>query len=223
MRSPLRSLALLLSLLTLAACTGPGASEHPVTEIETVWKIDQISPWEVEEDLCAGGASASPYELPDGPDHFICEYPGDEVRACALDGVGDSVTCIVGGVGHQMIRFDSPTAAAGLELEEYDGEPLPLSVTLEDGRYCWPMLPEAREFWTNEEYSAPPGMTVWYECSHGQNLLSPGDPAESFSRGERWTVQLWPQDTEGMDYPIEPETVGVTSARFADHENPTSP
>ncbi|MCL6424168.1 hypothetical protein Bequi_12400 [Brachybacterium sp. JHP9] len=223
MRKLLSATAMLFSVLMLAACTSLGASLHPVTEIQTVWEIDDIPPWQVEEDLCADGASASPYELPDGPDHFICEFPDEGVRACALDGVGDSVTCIVGGVGHKMIRFDSPTAAAGLELEEYDGEPQPLSVRLEDGKYCWPMLPGAREFWVNEDYSAPPGMTVWYECTKGYNLISPSGPAETFTRGERWTVQLWPQDTEGMDYPIQPETVGVKSARFADHEHPTLP
>ncbi|MCL6424169.1 hypothetical protein Bequi_12405 [Brachybacterium sp. JHP9] len=221
MHSHLRPLALSLTILMLAACTGPGTSDGTpqerageVTSLLTTWVQDDWQVEEIDEDLCAGGAAASPYELADGSDHVICGDYALGARACALDDDGATMTFIVDAIDQTALRFRSSSAAAGLDAEGTRSQPMPLALMLVGDVSCEPRDSPA-------DASDPPALTVlpdgtdsWYRCSDGSVLLSGGGADDTFDRGERWTVQRYAEGGES-------ETVIVDWAMFADHANPT--
>lgn len=216
----LRALALTFSLLMLAGCTGSGDDGTPheqageVTSLLTVWAEDDWEIQELDEDLCAGGAAVSPYALTGASDHVICGDYALGARACALDDDGATMTCIVDALDRTALRFRSPSAAAGLDLEGTAGQPMPLALKLVDDVDCEPRDSPA-------DATKPPALTVlpdgtdsWYRCDDGSVLLSDGGAEDTFERGERWSVQRYAEGGE-------PETVIVDWAMFADHVKPT--
>lgn len=178
----------------------PTAEEESVPEVsptavETLWIDGSWTVETVEDDFCEmGGGYATPYS--EQEDLFLCGPTAVGAEACALE--DGTVRCIVDPVGRQAIEFDSPTAPE--QVDPREGEAIPMLVTLPDDVTCATVSHDHDQHWD--------GMFSWYRCDDGSELLTTEDIADTFERGETWTVQ------RSMDKG-EPESTAVITAVFA--------
>lgn len=150
------------------------------TEIEHLWVDGSWTIEDQQDDLCAmGGPSVAQYS--DQDDLFICGPNASGALSCAVE-QGEEVVCITDALEQKAIRFDSPTAVdPSTEWYERGMEPMPLTVTLEDGVVCDTISHDHDQHW-NQMFS-------WYRCDDGSELLTDQDIANTFARGETWTAQ----------------------------------
>lgn len=173
------------------------ATAFPTLWVDSTWTVEERT-----EDLCASGAMVSPYTLTGEEQYIMCGPNAADTKACAIDGPGDTVTCIVDPLQKTAIRFPSPTLASGdAEIYPREGEPIPLYVALPDGVNCAPIGHDHDQHFE--------GMFSWYRCEDGSELLTPDDIDATFERGEPWTVQ---RSRDGLA----PETTAVTAAIFTE-------
>lgn len=169
------------STTTPSSTTSDGGGSGGATNIAQLWVDDTWSVETVKEDLCAtGGLTTSAYSHQ--VELFTCGPTAASVKACTYAD-GGQTTCITDPVGHQAIRFTSPT------VDNWDGEmhergtgPIPMYVELEDGAQCSVVSHDHDQHWN--------GKLSWYSCDDGSELLTDESIEGTFDDDAKaWTVQ----------------------------------
>lgn len=163
--------------------TSPAPGDAPApgsTELTTLWVDDSWTIEEREDDPCSfSGATISPYS--EQPEVFTCGATADSLLACMIED-GDTTVCITDPLERTAMRFDSPTAREALDAGlGSEGEPIPMTVELEDGALCATVAHDHDTHWN--------GRFSWYRCDDGSELLTDEDIATTFAEGDPWTVQ----------------------------------
>lgn len=182
---------------------GSGSTGQGATTISDLWPDDTWTIEDLGEDLCEmGGKTRSPFASDD--DMFVCGPTAAGVEACDMT-EGSEVLCITDPLEHMAVRFDSPTAQSQDDMDQGDGDLLPLFVTLDDGSAdgvtCATISHDHDRHWHDK--------LSWYRCDDGSELLTDELIEETFDRSDdTWTVQ------RSVDKK-KPETVSVMDAVFA--------
>lgn len=188
------------STTATSSTTSDGGGAGGATEIATLWVDDTWSVETLTEDLCAtGGLTTSAYS--EQVELFTCGPTAASVKACTYAD-GGLTTCITDPVGHQAIRFASPT------VDNWDGAmhergtgPIPMYVELGDGAQCSVVSHDHDQHWN--------GKFSWYSCDDGTELLTDESIEGTFDDdAPAWTVQ------RSLDKG-KPTTTWVTTAVFA--------